>query len=340
MRRGWLAWKRDRLWLVGDGEESLLRGPGDLDRAASEGLAFAIDRFGLIAFRASEGLSCWRSESDDPSTFHPLPPLPAKSPASTDVGLHPRHGSVSVLLGRTFHVGTPAGWSSTEVPEGTLWVGLDDVGDLWAVGSRPSERIPGATREASAWRRRQPSDQWEQVPISFSFLDAFRIVRSGGYEAFRGVEAGISSAVFASECAWFMDDPSSFLYVWREGGRCTVQRLRDRQLARLDCDHAGTPRAFTTDGEEWQFDGRRFFPIGLVARLNRAFHSGKDETRTAQMAYSQRLIRGVITLWHGGHRTGHLTVASDDDGLSWKLGDRIQSNAPYRFIAGWIARTD
>lgn len=256
----------------------------------------------------------------------------------TSVGLHAKHGCVTVLLGRNLYVGTPAGWTSTDVPEGTLWVALGEAGVVWAVGSRLSNRIPGAAREAAAWRRAHWGRPWELVPVSLSFWDALRAVRGGGYEAFRAVNAGKSSVVFASECAWFVDDLSSFLYVWHEGGRCTMQRLRDRQLARIERDDSDMPRAFTTDGEAWLFDGRRFRPAGLAARLKRSLYTEAEQQYTVQMAYSPPVISGVVTLWYAGRRVGHRTIASKDDGVSWMFGDLIPPEILQRFIAGWISR--
>lgn len=333
MKRGWLLWKENRLHVVDDGTEIAIEGPGEIGAAVVDDLAFTVARYGLLAFPRGQSVSCWRSEAGDVSKFLELPPMPDRG-EMTDLGLHPRYGIITMLRGGIALVGDHARWSSNEVPEGTRWVAFDDAGALWAAGSRPSERVPGARTEIAAWRR-DPGGAWRDVPISLSFFDALKAIRGGGFESLSGIDPSIEPVVLAAECAWPLDDPSWFLYV-RHAGKFTVQKLRGRRLARLDRDTADVPWAFTTDGELWTFDGRRFRAAGLAAPLAHALRLRTNETRSVQLAVARPFIRGVVTIWREGHRHGHLTIASDDDGRNWELGERIEWPSPHRFIAGFL----
>ncbi len=296
-------------WLVRTAEGRLARLVGDallplegvppLPGLPASRIAFAGGRRAVLAAGDGDRVRAWRS--DDGDRWLPVPPLACDWDR---VGLFADPGAVTCVAPGLARIGTPEGWRDLPLPEGAGWIG-PGRGGWWAVGSLPvegaDERVAAAWRPAGAGRaatRAHPG-----------LVAAMRLRAGGGFDRFLAVDARAEPVVLASQCAWFLDDPSGFLHVLDRGGRLRSRRVPDRAVARLDREADGTPVAFTDDGERWRWRGRwrrDGWAAGIRAALGTAparVHVAAAEGRVRALAWSAR--------------GGPVALGSEDGGRRW-----------------------
>jgi hypothetical protein len=236
------------------------------DRLADVG--FATDRTWQLVLPDGEGYRFFVGR-DGPSWTELARVAPSGASDQADPLLQAHRPAVALVEWEDgwLHVGTPDdGWHRRELPSGGRWAGVDAHGWWWVVGSKPSTRIPDADREIALWR--EEASGWTQVRVRpASWVQAYRTIRNGGFEQLRAIDAAADPFVLASQCAWFHDDPSWFLFTRRDGDRFHVRRLRHRRLAALNRRPDGTPLARTVDGECWDWTGRGWQPRGYRGEL-------------------------------------------------------------------------
>lgn len=330
MRGGWLGWRDGRLVVVADGGRVVGEPPGEISREHLGEIGFAVGRSWQLLLPPATALRVLASA--DAAAWLELPSIPVHGPPNRAVvGLHPDSQRVSVVEPRWLHAWEEhGGWRTLPLPEGAVWVGEGTEGEWWAVGHRPAERVRGADREVAAWRR--SGDAWTPVPIRAAWRDAFRAIRDGGFESLRAIDARAEPVVLASECAWFLDDPSWFLFTARPTGSFAIQRLAGRALARLHRDLAGRPVAITTDGEVWDWTGRRWKERGCAQRLRAACRL--SDGYRVHLALGEAAIYGVVVVARG-QREERLAVRSPDEGRSWERAgpDALLGTLP---VAAWV----
>ncbi len=319
MTSGWLLRTGNGLGQLVDGVLHPLDG---LEDGAGE-IALAPGAHWLLA---SEALGVWCSA--DGLAWRPLPP-PPRPLAMDALGLHPHLGAASLFGDGPTLIGTEAGWTELGLPHGATWLGADKDGHFWAVGSRPATRVKGVEREAAYWQ--QDGTDWVEQPVRLPWLDAARAIGGGGLESFSAIDALGDPLVLGSQCAWFLDDPSWFLFALRNDGRFRVTRLRDRRLVRLLRDEGGRPVAVTDDGERRTWNGRAWKVQGLARRLRQQLDTmGVAPRRAIQLDGTGDHLRGTVTTWDPELVQG---VASDDGGKSWWSLELPEGT---QVVAGWV----
>ncbi|HEV7590720.1 MAG TPA: hypothetical protein VGO40_21600 [Longimicrobium sp.] len=325
MTGGWLGWTDGRLRLVADGAGVVAEPVGDLPRERLGEVGFAVGRTWQLLLPGAGPPRLL--VSNDGAGWTALPPPPVRGPAS--VGLHPDSGRVAVVEAGWLHAWELAGgWRTLPLPGGAVWVGEGTDGEWWAVGSRPSRRVRGSDREAAAWRG--AGGEWTSVAVRPSWCDAYRAIESGGFETLQAADARAEPVVLASECAWFLEDPSWFLFTSRGDGRFAVQRLAGRVLVRLHRCTGGRPVAVTADGELWDWNGRRWDERGSAAGLREIGH--RRAPYRAHLAPGDPSIYGVHVQTRDG-REVRTPVRSEDRGASWEAVDLAGALA----VAAWSA---
>ncbi|MCH8988024.1 MAG: hypothetical protein IIA92_04375 [Chloroflexi bacterium] len=290
-----------------------------------------VGRIGEIGFAAG---SCWQLAlpgdrsprlftSADGAQWSALPEAPLGGPVhDAAVGLFPDSGLATIVENVSFHFhgsGQDA-WSSLALPEGAVWVSPASDGGWWAVGSQPSKRIRTSEREAALWCLSANSAKWYPVTIRASWWDAYRAIRDGGFEQLRAVDANGSPAVLAGQCAAFLDDPSWFVFTAKRSGHFAIQRLRNRSLARIVRDARSRPVLITTDGELWDWNGRRWKARNSAHALRRLL--GDAAISAVHLSFADEEVFGVIIRPANAGQERRTAVVSADGGRTWRVEDK------------------
>lgn len=334
---GWLVWTEGRLAMWMDDAVVPLEGPGVVSREAAALCGFSVGHRWLLVLPGPRAPAIWWSE--DGLRWHAFADLPVHGPTIDQVGFHPRAGLVTVVHEQTLFVGREGAWSSIDLPVGASWVGASADGGWWAIGSRSAQCLRGAVREVAVWRRPAEADTWQEVPVSLSWWDAWLTREMGGFEKLKGVDANGEPVVFASECTWFLDDPSWFLFARLPSGRFSVKRLAWRRLVNLDRDGQGRPLAFTDDGEVWRWEGRKWVSLGFATSLAISLvQAGLLGKPTIHMALVDQEAVATAVLWQRGQRSNQVALQTKDGGRNWSILDVVRTIEPRMIIGGWVRK--
>lgn len=335
MSGGWLCWQDERLLVVtGEGQiRSQLQEPVPIDRL--DEIGFAVGKSWQLVLPGQDGPHFFISPDGTTWQSVPSPPVQHHQP-ELSIGLHPAANCVSVIDGEVLHFyGVTRTWQRVSLPAGAIWASAEREDIWWAVGSRPSQRVRTADREVALWRWGGAGYDWIDIAIQASWWDAYHAIRDGGFEQLRAVDARSSPLVLASECAWFLDDPSWFLFVRLPSGKFAIQRLSGKVLARIERSLDGAPIAITTDGELWNWDGRQWRARGSAARIQNIMNASYGATPYhVHLALHADEIYGVASTFSQGAASQRVAIHSVDHGRSWRIVnlDTLYGCQP---IAGW-----
>jgi len=224
------------------------------------------------------------------------------------------------------------GWRGVALPEDMRVedVSFDAAGGLWLAGSVPVSRVTGSATKAAVRYAPPGSDRFERRPPRLGVMAALRTVPPGGLERFRTIDAGGDWKVATSDSPRLLDDPSSFVYTWRDEGYWMASRLR-RRLVRRVVRTDGHTLVVTTDGDAYSIGGTgRLVQLssgtGVRGLLTRGVRGAEPKLTIRDVCAGQEVlavVAGLSTVVDG--RLSWLTTAvciSEDWGVSWSLLER------------------
>ncbi len=225
-------------------------------------LSLSSDYKGSIHLKiAQERCPFWISE-DKGRTFKPLDCIPGDgSPIpGYRCKLHRGFGIVTALENNTLWVWGPSDrWKSRQLPQEMIVrdVSFDCEGGLWCAGSVISQRIPGEDTEAAVRYQAKEGSVFQSRSPRLDLQSALKVITKGGLTELRTIDAEGHLPVATSICSWFLEDESSFVYVF-DHGRTYVTKLKTETVRYIDRPKPGIIRAFGCFGGIWQ---------GMAARM-------------------------------------------------------------------------
>lgn len=235
------------------------------------------------------------------SVLVPTPPLPVSRPVNPILGQAHGCGLATYIDGERLLFASEVGdWSSRPLPThmDVRAVSFDTELGLWAAGAVPSRRIAGASTEAAVRYQRSSSTDYESRSPRLGVVRAFQIISHGGLESLRGIDAEGDPLLATSDCAWFADDPSSFLFARRPRGRWTAARLAGRSLRSVLRLRPELALAVTAEGDLFLITAQ-----GAVIRSGRhdALRAAIMEGIRTEVAPVRVVVRGADaqedTIW-------------------------------------------
>ena len=295
MSAGWLCWEPDRLFWRSETKDTIAELEASIPFERVREIGFTAGETWQLVIPSGDGYRFFIGPNGPNWTVLQVV-MPNGELDQARPLLQPHAGVVALVEWERNHltVGTLGdGWRGRSLPLGARWAGVDTDGLWWAVGSKPSSRIPTADREVALWRD-EGSDSWREEYVRLtSWWRAVQIIRKGGFEELQAINAAGEPLIVASQCAWFLDDPSWFLFVRRNDGRFYGQRLARRRLASLNRDSAGSPLARTMDGECWDWTGTEWRPRGYADELYDVLDPLFEDRPVIHLSVGAELIRGV-----------------------------------------------
>jgi len=235
------------------------------------------------------------------------------------------HDVLTAIGEHRLHVMRPVeGWQAITLPEDMRVedVSFDSAGGLWLAGSAVRYRAPG-------------SDRFERRPPRLGLLAALRILPRGGLERLRTIDADGDWKVATSDSPRLLDDPSSFIFAWRDAGDWTASRLRGRLVRRvLPVD--GDIMVVTNDGAVYSIGGGgRLVELSGGAGLRKLLTRGPAEPQPRLTIRDASAGQGILAVVAGLSRVdaGRLSwlatavCVSEDRGLSWSVLERTEPAA-------------
>jgi hypothetical protein len=229
------------------------------------------------------------------------------------------------------------GWRGVALPEGMRVedVSFDAAGGLWLAGSEPVSRVTGSGTEAAVRYLPPNSDRFERRSPRLGLMAALRTVPPGGLERFRAIDAEGDWKVATSDSPRLLDDPSSFVYAWCDGGDWMASRLR-RRLVRRVVRTDGQTLVVTTDGGVYSIGGTgRLVQLsdgsGVRGLLAGGVMGAEPRLTIRDVCSGQEIlavVAGLSTVVEG--RLLWLTTAvciSADTGVSWSVLERTEPAA-------------
>jgi len=322
MSGGWLCWKKDCLDLVNQDNLVESRLYENIQRDRLQKVGFAVDLWWLLMLPTPKGLELLISS--DGKLWEKLPEIPVTNNAhSPVVKLDPQAGLFLVVELKQVHFcGADRVWRSLPLPEGATWVEVGTNSEWWAIGSQPSNRngLLKTDREVALWYRAGLDNEWINLPIRASWWDTYWAIQDGGFEELQGIHAKGNPLVLASECAWFLDDPSWFLFTQKSTGEFAIQKLLNRSLTQIENDVRGRSIILTTDGEIWDWNGSQWKPRGIAVAISKAL--GKPANiggLYVHLALAENEMYGVVTQFGRGVHDQKIPIRSTDSGRSWEI---------------------
>ncbi|MBW4600811.1 MAG: hypothetical protein KME29_14725 [Calothrix sp. FI2-JRJ7] len=335
MSGGWLCWHNKQLILAENNGQVRICVNEQMPENQTDEIGFAVGKSWQLALPGEQQPQLFISL--DGIMWQSLPPAPLQgSKKDAAVRLHPNYNLLSIIEPRFFHFYKfGETWQTLPLPDGAIWVDAGADSEWWAVGSQPATRVQNANQEVAAWRKSAFDEIWVPISIRTSWWEAYHTISNGGFEKLRAVNAQQQPVVFASECAWFLEDPSWFLFTSKPTGEFAIQRLLDRSLARIERDVQGQPIAVTTDGELWDWNGSKWKPRNSAKALcNTLGYSQNIGNYRVHLALARNEIYGVVTNYSNNIYNKNIAVYSMDSGRSWQIA-KLNELSKQRTIAGW-----
>lgn len=210
---------------------------------------------------AQERCPFWISE-DKGGTFKPLDCIPGDGPPIPGYRckLHRSFGIVTALENNTLWVWSPSDrWKSRQLPQemSVHDVSFDCEDGLWCAGSVSSQRIPDEDTEAAVRYQAKEGSVFQSHSPNLNLQSALKVITKGGLTELRTIDAEGHLPVATSICSWFLEDESSFVYVF-DHGRTYVTKLKAETVRYIDRPKSGIIRVFGCFGGIWQ---------GMAARM-------------------------------------------------------------------------
>jgi len=319
-----LAWDPRRLevWAVG-GKVS----DGAEQRATIKLTVSPDERYDLLLRSARCGRGWIRARVGPRSLFirmndygrnlTPLIPPPGEKALTLNHGRIHAPDHLFVIDSRCLFMLTQDGaWRQCIIPESFVAYDVDfDVdGGLWIIGASPSTRIPGAKTEAAIRYQAPGSDSFELRSLRLSWLAAAKTIRYGGFEALRTVCARDDPLVATSDCAWLLDDPSSFIFLLDTRGHWTVHRLAGQSIRRILRPAPRKLLIVTVNGDVLAIGEDQVLKrVGTAASLRTALRSVCPDTLPAKV---HLMVRGADVDGNNLVAAVGLYIASAD-GIQW-----------------------
>lgn len=247
---------------------------------------------------------------------------------------------------------TERGWTEIQLPPGAnqaqRGAGADD---WWSFGRVPSTdaalrrdgrppwrfwrsfgRVPSADAciegwEGAVWHLARAGDAWATVPVPLNAKVRRRTIEDGGLASFQGGDIDSEPLVLVSQCDWFFDDPSMFLFTRKPSGEFHVHRLADRWLTALQRTEQGSLHAGSNNGEFLDWTGDGWAARGTASRIRAA--TGIDAPPYSITIFSAGdILIGICIPLDARHEP--VAILGHQGGLSWER---------YTFRAGCVPRS-
>ncbi|HEX3048283.1 MAG TPA: hypothetical protein VHY08_26260, partial [Bacillota bacterium] len=295
-------------------------------------LKFQVDQHWQLALLKDKKTKCefWSSKEGKNWTRYPEGPDNNRIDLDEDwYFLYPHFNSVAILRKqkKLFDIYSDNQWQSFSVPEGTRWIDLEPNGSLLAVGSKPAIRVKNAKEEVACWRKEKGSVRWEEKPIVMdSWWNASKIIEMGGFGQLQEADTRMEPYVFASECSWFLDDASWFIYVKLPSGKFYGHRLRHLVLDKVERDANGLPVVFasnyvqnvrlTWSGKKWMTQD---LTQPITKLLNQKGYFPDTPLALSFAGHDQRLLAVGQMFRDQRARVDNIVLQSNNAGLDWEI---------------------
>jgi hypothetical protein len=253
------------------------------------------------------------------------PPVPGEG----TVNLHRGHVHICDLVTvidetYLYFLNTDMRWNRRILPNDitTYDVSFDPAGGLWVVGKAPSLKIPHFESKIAIRYQHSELTTFESHSLRPKILSLVKAMLNGGLEQLHTIDAEDNPVVTISDCAWFVDDPSSFLFLRSSSGQWDVRRLAGQFVRRLVRPTSDTLLIFTVEGSV--FKVRSNGSIHLISNseaLRAVLYAACPYTNSVA---TKLLVRGADA------KNGKLVVVAGlyqvtEAGLSWLITGACQS---------------
>ena len=334
MKAGWLLWEDSTLSLKTAKEIIPLVFLGQISKEMRDVVCMSVSQQWQLAIPTEKGPCLWVSSNGRDWKHTGNPSL--NTPSEANIVLEARLGQAAIVEPGWVHIFDGDTWNQEKKPKGAGWAGLGRDGSWWVVGAQSSTRIKTADHEVAAWKRDTKGAPWKRIEIQpASWWQGVRTIARGGFGSLSAIDAMEDPLILASECEWFADDPSWFVFRQREDGRFHIQRLPRIAISSIERSDDGEPFIITTDGDLWEWEGKRWKSCGVAKSLSRSLLQYQIPTdQTVSLAIRKKVMAAVVTVWRKGKPAEQLALQSDDRGRSWSL--ILRSVEGQRFLAPWV----
>lgn len=308
---------------------------GEVSKELRQSVCFTVDKQWQLAIPTEKGPHVWTSSDGHDWKSIGLPSI--HQPKMAHVVLEAGSEQAAIIEPDWLHIWDKNRWKSEPLPKGADWAGADMNGNWWAVGSQPSSKNKMEEHEVAAWFLEQLGSEWEPIDIRpASWWQSIKVVGGGGFYSLSAINAKGTPLILASECAWFVEDPSWFIFTQESNGRFTIQKLPRLGISSIERHHDGTPFIITTDGDIWERKRGQWKPYGLAQSLsNYLQHHTHSEDITVSLAVKDEHVAAIATIWESGQHTEQFFLKSNTKGKDWSLVFKAKENqhliAPYIF---------
>ncbi|HYH04426.1 MAG TPA: hypothetical protein VEC37_15145, partial [Bacillota bacterium] len=255
MKFGYLEWRDERLSIITDSDSTIL----DIGEVAFEDISyikFEVEKYYQLAIIRKRQQKCEFWFSKDGLDWCNYPDFPGNNNINLDKDwyfLYPHVNSVGLIrnFGKIFNVCHDNKWESFALPGRIKSIDIKPDLNFLAVGSQPAKRVKNLKEEIACWRKKPNDWEWEEVPITMnSWWNAYKTIQMGGFSELMEVNAQVQPYIFASECSWFLDDQSWFVYLQLLNGKFYAYRLGNLMIDSIRRTPEGLPVVLASNYEE------------------------------------------------------------------------------------------
>jgi hypothetical protein len=331
MRAGYLKWQNEELTLV-DGSQPTKLDIGKVGLEDIRQIKFQADQHWQLAILKDHKTKCefWSSKEGKHWSRYPEGPENNRIDLDEDwYFLYPHFNSVAILKKRKklFYIYTENQWQTFSLPDGVEWIDLERGGNFLAVGAKPAIRVKNAKEEVACWRKEKGGAIWEEKPIVMdSWRNASKVIQMGGFQRLREADTRMEPYVFASECSWFLDDNSWFIYVKLPNGKFLGYRLRQLVLDKVERDTNGFPVIFASNyvqNVRLTWSGRKWMTQDLTPPITKLLNQNgyfPDAPLALSFAgHEQQLLAVGQMVRNQRARVDNIVLQSNNSGLDWEI---------------------
>lgn len=124
-------------------------------------------------------------------------------------------------------------------------------------------------------------------------------INNGGFSELCFADTRTEPYVFASECEWFLDDGSWFVFLKQPDGKFYAHRLKYKTLYSVDRDRAGNPVITAqnySEGEMLTWSGKKWISRDLTknikSHLKKAGYAFDDD-----LNFRELFVTAISVLW-------------------------------------------
>jgi hypothetical protein len=233
---GYLKWQNSKFFLVNESSEYHIDNIEKINRDDAGYIEFGIGKKWQIAYLNSKRTKCIFLFSEDGIHWEKYPEGPENNHIDVNEDsylIYPHFNSVAILKRqkKLFYIYIDNNWKIFPIPDSINYIDIETDKSFLAVGSKPPVRVYNSKMEIACFQKRKNSDSWNEVPIIMkSWWNASKTIKMGGFDQLQYADTRKIPYLFTSECAWWLDDPSWFLFIEQEDGTFYAHRLKNLQI--------------------------------------------------------------------------------------------------------------